>query len=126
MTTRPMLIYLYFKTYGRDGEQSHSYSLFVASSHSLLTLLPFEMLIFFGYEGLQTNEYDQGLINYSWLRRIVSSLRIVIQLISVTGLLAGEFVTLACASQTIALTILLTSIWPEASTYDAQTWYRRV
>lgn len=94
LITRAILTRKYFKSYGQD--RTLLYCCTIVLAHSLMTLMPCEMLIFFGYEGKQTQEFERGLLNYSWLRRIISSVRVAIQLFAVSGLMNGGFVTLAC------------------------------
>lgn len=123
--SRIILIRTYIKTYGNEYKGRPCYYNFaVIFTHSILCLFPSEMLIFFGYEE-KSNEYEQGLLNFAWLRRIISCTRIILIWFSVSNLLAGEFVTLACFAQILYSSMLLIAICPQASSYDTHTWYRR-
>ena len=121
--TRLILARIYFLTYGKG--QKCLFNSLTMLSKSLVTLLPTDMLLFFGYEG--PHRYEQRLLNLAWVRRIVSSSRIVVQILAVDGLLrGGEFITTVFCSQIFYLTLLLTSICPQQSKYDAFSWYRRL
>ena len=48
----------------------------------------------------------------AWLRRIISTIRIVVQIVAIKGLLTGEFITLVFCSFIFYLTVLLTSVCP--------------
>lgn len=105
---------IYIKTYGSTNKTCTN--AWIISSRSLFQILPSDMLIFFGYAGHHT--FEQVLLNLSWLRRIFSSIRIIIQMAAFESLINGEFVTLVVFVNFLYLTLLLVAICPQASHYD--------
>eukprot|EP00347_Sterkiella_histriomuscorum_P014319 403361328 len=122
LTTRFYLGKSYIKYIGYKNTKCQNYTTIIANS--ILTIVPSDMLIFFGYEGHTT--YEKKMLNLAWLRRIISVIRIIFQIVAVTGMLRGEFVTTVFCCQILYMVMLLTAIFPQKSDYDAFTWYRRV
>jgi hypothetical protein len=48
-------------------------------AHAILTILPSDMLVFFGYnDGRRDEEFKTKWLNLAWGRRIVSVIRIIV------------------------------------------------
>jgi len=109
-------------TYFRDYYKGSS-SIAAFAFISLITFLPSDMLVFFGYANYC--HFEKLLLNLAWLRRIVTSTRIILIMSSVTGFFAGGFVTLVFFCSFLYLVMLLVAICPAAAEYDAYSWYRR-
>jgi len=82
------------------------------------------MLLFFGYNDRTSNDFKIRSINMAWGRRIVSGIRLVIQLTAVEGLLSGEYVTTVCVAQIAYLVIIFIAVFPYESKYDGNACYR--
>lgn len=114
---RVILSVLYLKTYAFHSDRKLSHSLLVLFVHTMLTMLPSEMLIFFGYHSKRhSSDFEMGLVNLSWVRRIVSCVRILImfgvQIACEKFVLADDFVSTIYLFQTLYLTQLIISIFP--------------
>lgn len=72
--TRIYLAKTYIKHLG--NRNSTIYNISVILLQSIVSILPCEMLIFFGYTG--NHSYEKRLLNFTWLRRLVSVLRIIL------------------------------------------------
>lgn len=125
--TRIVLVVLYMRTYSNGRAWYHN--LLVLLSNSLFTFLPSEMLLFFGYHRHHCTDFEKGLLNVSWLRRIISSVRIImlilVECLGANIRLEDDFISMTFLFQTVYLAMLIIAICPQASTYDNQTWYRR-
>jgi hypothetical protein len=125
--TRIVLVVLYMRTYSHGRTWLHN--LLILFSNSLFTFLPSEMLLFFGYHRHHCNDFEKGLLNVSWLRRIISSIRLIMLLVveslAANVRLEDDFISMTYLFQTVYLAMLIIAICPQASTYDNQTWYRR-
>ena len=118
---RIFLIKIYLRTYGKY--RLCFGRILTIGFQSLISFLPSDMLIFFGYEG--SHKYEVTILNFAWLRRIISSVRLTITLFAIDGLLADQFITTVFCFYFFYLAVLLTAICPSASNYDASSWYRK-
>ena len=81
--TRLYLSMTYWRTY---DEYKTCHKLTVILTHLITTILPSDMLIFFGYNNRKNNnDFKTKLINMAWGRRIVSCIRIIIQFTAENG-----------------------------------------
>ena len=76
IVSRILLAFLYLKTM----DVSICKRLSFLSLKTLITVAPCDMLLFFCYRDKKRNlsDYAAGMLNLAWLRRIVSSLRLII------------------------------------------------
>lgn len=85
------------------------------------------MLIFFGYHKKKSSDFTEALLNLSWLRRVVSLLRIsvliIVQVMASNVSISDDFVSMVYLFQTVYLAMLMIAVCPQPSTYDAQSWY---
>ena len=66
-------------TYCRyDDNKSTWNRVTVTLIHILATILPTEMLIFFGYNDGKSNDFKTRWLNLAWGRRIITCLRLII------------------------------------------------
>jgi hypothetical protein len=66
-------------TYCRyDDNKSSCHRVTVTLIHILATILPTEMLIFFGYNDGKSNDFKTRWLNLAWGRRIITFLRLII------------------------------------------------
>lgn len=121
LISRMFLIRAHIRTHSRRRLRFTKF--FIPIIQSILTFFPSDMLLFFGYEGNQ--RFSSALLNFSWVRRIVSTVRISIQIAAIKGILEGEFITTVFCSYIFYLTVLLTAICPQSSSYDHFAWYRK-
>jgi hypothetical protein len=74
------------------------------------------MVIFFGYYKVLVNDFEKALLNYAWVRRIVSTIRILslmaIQIMAANFVLADSFVSTVFLFQTIYLAMAIIAIFP--------------
>ena len=124
--TRLVLIYYYQKAISNLNRPAY-HSPMVHTAHTIATILPCEMLIFFGYHKKKSNDFTEALLNLSWLRRIVSLLRIsvllMVQVMAANVSISDDFISMVYLFQTVYLAMLMIAVCPQPSTYDAQSWY---
>jgi len=104
--TRFILFYSYTASFGTSAAY-----LVIATFVTTLTILPLEMVLFFGYIGSNTH-FEKTLLNLAWLRRIFSLSRIVVMFISVSGLVHGGMITLVFCISSIQFTLLMVALCP--------------
>lgn len=90
------------------------------------TILPSDMLVFFGYNDGKSDDFKTKWLNLAWGRRIVSGIRIIVQFTGINGLLNGDYVMLVCVSQISYFIMILIGILPQDSSYDGQACYRNL
>ena len=99
----------------------------MAILHGIMTIMPCERLLYLYYREEKANDFDAALLNFSWLRRLISLARILIQIYAVEGLLNGGFVSSVCLTWCFYIFILILAIFPQGTTSnDTMTWYRKV
>ena len=84
------------------------------------------MLLFFCFKDKKkpASDFAIGVLNLAWLRRIISIIRLVIQLFAMNGIMVQEQVTMIAVFQIVYFWLLLIAIVPAESDYDSQSWYR--
>lgn len=115
--SRLILTVLYLKSYMKIEGRSCFHNFTVIITHTLVTILPCEMLLFFGYHrSSHVTDFERGLLNLSWMRRIVSAIRILtlmgVQIMSSNFVLADDFVSTVFLFQTVYLAMTIIAIFP--------------
>ena len=121
LITRIILTFQYNKIFGGITRPIY-FSILAQITHAVATIFPCEMLIFFGYHKKQSNDYEKSLLNLSWLRRIVSLLRLIImiavQVLAHNVNISDDFISMVYLFQTVYLAMLMVAVCPQPSTYD--------
>ena len=96
VVARVVLTILYMKNFAA-GRPWHK-NLLIMLGHAAATIFPSEMLLFFGYHKKHSNDFEKALLNLSWLRRIISVVRvailIIIQIAASQVKLADDFISM--------------------------------
>jgi len=79
-----LLYYLFARIYTAkfywkyNDHRSIFYRIFTSITHAILTILPSDMLVFFGYNDGRSDDFKTKWLNMAWGRRIVSIIRLVV------------------------------------------------